>query len=74
MQSFIEHLKEVVYEVEQTGGDPLEKLVPSPSMTQRLREYASWRFRTIRSWVCPAHLSVGDHVLETSASRTPGVR
>lgn len=45
MQSFIESLKEVVYEVEQTGGDPLEKLVPSPTMTQRLREYAVQRLR-----------------------------
>lgn len=40
MLSFIERLKDVIYEVEQTGGDPLERLVPIPSLIQQLRAYA----------------------------------
>ncbi len=39
MLSFIERLKDIVYEVEQTGGDPLE-LLPSPHLVQQLRAHA----------------------------------
>lgn len=40
MLSFIEQLKDIIYEVEQTGGDPLERLLPSPYLVQLLRAYA----------------------------------
>lgn len=40
MLSFIDRLKNVVYEVEQTGGNPLERLIPPPSLVQELRTYA----------------------------------
>lgn len=40
MLSFIERLKDIIYEVEQTGGDPLERLLPSPHLVQQLKAYA----------------------------------
>ena len=40
MLSFIERLKDIIYEVEQTGGDPLERLLPSPHLVQQLRAHA----------------------------------
>jgi len=40
MLSFVDQLKDVVYEVEHTGGDPLERLIPPPSLVQQLRAYA----------------------------------
>jgi len=40
MLSFIERIKDVIYEVERTGGNPLERLIPAPSLVQQLRVYA----------------------------------
>jgi len=40
MLSFTERLKDIIYEVEQTGGDPLERLLPSPHLVQELKAYA----------------------------------
>jgi len=40
MLSFIERLKDIIYEIEQTGGDSLERLLPSPHLVQQLRAHA----------------------------------
>lgn len=40
MLNFIERMKDVIYEVERTGGNPLERLIPAPSLVQQLRAYA----------------------------------
>ena len=40
MLSFIDRLKDVVYEVEQTGGNSLERLIPPLRLVQQLRTYA----------------------------------
>lgn len=40
MLSFTERLKDIIYEVEQTGGDPLERLLPLPHFVQQLKAYA----------------------------------
>ncbi len=40
MLSFIDRLKDVVYEVEQTSGNSLERLIPPPSLVQQLKTYA----------------------------------
>jgi hypothetical protein len=40
MLSFVEQLKDVIYGVEQTGGDPLERLIPAPPLIERLKVHA----------------------------------
>lgn len=40
MLSFIERLKDIIYAIERTGGDPLERLLPSPHLVQQLRAHA----------------------------------
>jgi len=47
MLSFIERLKSVIYEVDQTGGDKLERLVPDPALVQRLKEHTVKRLREL---------------------------
>lgn len=47
MLSFIERLKNVIYEVDQNGGDTLEKQIPDPALVQRLREHTVNRLRDV---------------------------
>ncbi len=49
MLSFIERLKDIIYEVEQTGGDPLERLLPSPNLVQHLKAHALKTIKEIPS-------------------------
>ena len=40
MLSFVEALKQIITNVQTTGGAIIERSFPSPSLVQRLREYA----------------------------------
>jgi hypothetical protein len=45
MLTFVELLKSVIYEIEQTGGDPLQRIAPPPRLVQLLKQEA---FRILR--------------------------
>ncbi len=45
MLSFTERLKELIFDVERTGGSPVQKLSPSPDLVLQLKGYAIKRLR-----------------------------
>ncbi len=45
MLSFVERLKELISDVESTGGNPVQKLSPPPDLVLRLKGYAIKRLR-----------------------------
>jgi hypothetical protein len=47
MLTFVELLKSVIYEIEQTGGDPLQRIAPPPRLVQLLKQKAFGILRRI---------------------------
>ena len=45
MLSFTERLKELILDIETTGGSPVQKLSPSPDLVLQLKGYAIKRLR-----------------------------